>query len=386
MYKTALVGLLLFTAISVNAQMAKDKCKFLGNVISNYTPADFTTYWNQVTPENAGKWASVEGTKDNMNWVDLDNAYKTAKDNGFLFKQHTLLWGQQQPSWIGGLSAADQLKEVEQWIKAFGERYPDADLIDVVNEPLHETPVYANALGGKGTTGWDWVIWAFEKARQYCPNAKLILNEYNVINNNVATLQYLEIINLLKSRGLIDYIGEQGHFLETTPNNTITSNLDKLAATGLPILISEYDVNIASETEQKVKYESQFPLLWGHKGVHGVTLWGYRQGEIWRTDSYIVRSNGTARPALDWLKTYVANNPGGAFCITTGLEEEQPDLKVYPNPSGGDFTIESDGGFEIRDLNGRVVITGTVSTTLHLGPGVYVVRNSNGAVQKLLIR
>lgn len=386
--KNALLLIFLCIAFAAQGQIAKDKCKFLGNITSNSTPADFTKYWNQVTPENGGKWASVEGTRDVMVWTELDNAYKAAKDNGYVFKQHTLLWGQQQPAWLAGLSAADQKKEVEDWIKAFAERYPDADLIDVVNEPLHETPVYANALGGKGTTNWDWVIWAFEKARQYCPNAKLILNDYNIINNNVATLQYIEIINLLKTRGLIDYIGEQGHFLETTPNNTILANLDKLAATGLPILISEYDVNIANDAEQKTKYETQFPVIWSHKGVHGVTLWGYRQGEIWRTDAYLVRTNGTARPALDWLKTYVAANPGGAFCITTGgvEEEKSEELTVYPNPSKGQIQIESEGTFEVHDMQGRVLMYGEGSSTVHLDTGVYVVRNPGGATRKIVIR
>jgi endo-1,4-beta-xylanase len=360
------------------AQIAKDKCKFLGNIISNYTPSDFTTYWNQVTPENAGKWASVEASKDVMVWTDLDNAYKTAKDNGFAFKQHNFVWGQQQPSWIGGLPADQQAQQVEEWIKSFCERYPDTDYIDVVNEPLHETPVYSNAIGGKGTTGWDWVIWAFEKAKQYCPKAKRILNDYNIINDNVATLKYIDLINLLKSRQLIDYIGEQGHSLETTSNSTITGNLDKLAATGIPILISEYDVNIASDADHKAKYESQFPVLWNHSGVHGVTLWGYRQGEIWRTDAYLVRTNGTARPALDWLKTYVAANTGGAFCITTGLEDVSPGeaLTVYPNPSEGRITVESDSGFVIRDLLGRIVSSGNGSSTLHLAPGIYIVNSS----------
>ena len=37
-------------------QIAAEKCKFLGNVIAGYSPPDFLDYWNQVTPENAGKW------------------------------------------------------------------------------------------------------------------------------------------------------------------------------------------------------------------------------------------------------------------------------------------------------------------------------------------
>ncbi len=65
-----------------------------------------------------------------------------------------------------------------------GQRYPEIDMIDVVNEPLngHNPPDggsgranYKNALGGNGATGWDWVIRAFTLARQYLPNAKLII-------------------------------------------------------------------------------------------------------------------------------------------------------------------------------------------------------------------
>ncbi len=119
-----LVFISIFVTFSTQAQIAKDKCKFLGNIISNHTPTDFTTYWNQVTPENGGKWASVEASKDVMVWTDLDNAYKTAKDNGLIFKQHNFIWGQQLPSWIGGLSADEQEKQVEEWIKSFAKDIP----------------------------------------------------------------------------------------------------------------------------------------------------------------------------------------------------------------------------------------------------------------------
>lgn len=68
---------------------------------------------------------------------------------------------------------------MEKWIRLVGERYPDMDFVDVVNEPFNAPPPYKNALGGSGTTGGDWVITAFQWARQYCPSrTKLLLNEY----------------------------------------------------------------------------------------------------------------------------------------------------------------------------------------------------------------
>lgn len=299
-----LLCLTFFLAFPLRAQIAKSKSKFLGNVIARSVPPDYSTYWNQVTPENAGKWGSVEATRDVMSWRGLDLAYNTAMDHGYPFKQHTLVWGQQQPAWISEISDQQQKEEVEEWIRMFCERFPETDFIDVVNEPLHAVPDYAAALGGAGTTGWDWVIWAFEKARAYCPNARLVLNDYNIVSNDEATEKYIQIINLLKGRKLIDIIGEQGHFMETTPIETIKRNLDKLHATGVPVHISEYDVNLADDMAQRKKIQEQFPVLWTHPAVEGVTLWGYQQGRIWRKDSYLIRSDGSVRPALTWLTDF----------------------------------------------------------------------------------
>lgn len=363
------------------SQIAKDKCKFLGNIIAESTPSDFVTYWNQVTPENAGKWQSVEATRDVMNWSQLDNAYHTAKNNNLPFRQHTFVWGQQQPTWMSTLSEAEQKQEVEEWIQAYCERYPETDFIDVVNEPLHAPPGYLSAIGGSGLTGWEWVIWAFEKARQYCPNAKLFLNDYNIVNNNGATTSYLQIIALLKSKNLIDGIGEQGHFLESTPITTIKANLDRLTATGLPVHISEFDVHLADDTQQKTKYEELFPMLWTHPGVHGITLWGYREGEIWRENAYLLRANGTERPAMTWLKSYVATSNGGALCSPVSVEEGiRSHYTVYPNPSSGKIFLsipEGEHAITIFDSSGKVVAqqaTEFTAVELNLSTGLYLIR------------
>lgn len=386
-------------SFSSYAQLAKGKCKFLGNIVSGSVPSDFNTYWNQVTPENAGKWGSVEATRNNMQWGGLDLAYNYAKSNNFLFKQHNFVWGQQQPDWMNGLTQEEQKQEVEEWIRLFCERYPNTDHIDVVNEPLHAVPSYFNALGGSGATGWDWVIWAFEKARAYCPNAKLILNDYNIINDNNATDRYLVIINLLKQRNLIDGIGEQGHFLETTPNATITANLNKLSATGIPIYISEYDVNLADDTQQRNKYQEQFPLLWGHQGVRGITLWGYKQGQIWRGDAYLVNSSGTPRPALTWLTTYIAGATGGSFCNpVTDVEGDLHDLEIFPNPvTNGKLTVQHQAGeFQLRiiDMQGRerktlsVMNQSTITIDLEEPAGIYLLKiqtDKNTITKKIMI-
>jgi endo-1,4-beta-xylanase len=69
---------------------------------------------------------------------------------------------------------------VKNWISSFCQRYPDTALIDVVNEPPpHTTPAYMESIGGSGASGWDWIVNAFTWAREACPSATLILNDYD---------------------------------------------------------------------------------------------------------------------------------------------------------------------------------------------------------------
>jgi len=258
----AFVLVLSLSALAANPNPAHAgiaKGKFLGNVIAGYIPSNFATYWDQVTPENSTKWESVESSRDNMNWSQADMAYNYAKNNGFPFKFHTLVWGSQEPGWVRGLSASEQRAEVIEWIQAAGQRYRGAEFVDVVNEPLHAPPSYKNAIGGDGATGWDWVIWSFEQARQAFPNSKLLINEYGIISDPNAAAQYLEIIQLLKSRGLIDGIGIQCHYfnMDNVSVSTMRNVLNMLASTGLPIYVSELDMTGDDQT-QLARYQKSF--------------------------------------------------------------------------------------------------------------------------------
>lgn len=278
--------------------------KFVGNITTNgAVRSDFADYWDQITPENEGKWGSVERSRDVMDWRGLDAAYNYAKSRGLKFKQHTLVWGSQQPNWIASLPASEQRAEVEEWIRLFCERYPDVDLIDVVNEPPpHTTPSYVNAIGGTGSTGYDWIVWSFQKTRQYCPNATLILNDYNVLRWQTDT--FVRIANAVKGSGYIDALGAQAHGLETLSLSELRGNLNKLIGVGLPVYISEYDVNIQNDQEQLRVMREQFSLFYETPQVAGITLWGYQYGATWVPDSGLIR-NGQHRPAMSWLMDYL---------------------------------------------------------------------------------
>ena len=334
--------LFLCNTILFSQPLATGHTKYLGCCIGSPVPASFDTYWNQVTPENAGKWGSVETGRDYYDWGGLDMVYNYAIQRNIPFRLHVLVWGKQQPWWITSLDSTQQAEEVEEWFRLAGEKCPYADIVEVVNEAISNSydpyPPYRNAIGGGGETGWDWVIWAFEKARQYFPNSRLFINEWGTISYGKSITTYLQIINLLKERNLIDGICEQGHYfsLGTASANTMRTNLDKLAATGLPICISEFEVDEADDNTQLRKYKEIFPILWEHPGVEGITLWGYRSG-MWKANGFLERSDGSERPALQWLREYLASTD--VKKSMSPLPASHVLCQNYPNPFNPTTTI-----------------------------------------------
>jgi len=357
--------------------IAAGKDKFLGSAWSpNTASLNFTNYWNQVTPENGGKWGSVEGVRDVMNWTQADAAYALAKANGFKFKWHTLIWGGQQPNWIAVLPPAEQLEEIREWYAAIAARYPEIDQIDVVNEPIHQQPRlpasggYIQALGGDNGlygTGWDWVIKSFEMAREFFPNAQLLINDYSITNDGNATTTYLTIINLLKARGLIDGIGDQVHAFSTTeaaPMPNHRANLDRLAATGLPIYATEFDLDgvfqgVLNHETQLANYQRVFPVFWEHPAVKGVTIWGYVRGNHWRNaqGDWLLYENGGERPALQWLIKYVGNTAAVISPQSLSVSEST----AAGGPVGTVVATDPDAGavfsqWQLTDASGKFAI------------------------------
>lgn len=369
--------------------LAANSPKFLGNVWDG-GDKNYANIWNKLTPGNEGKWGSIASSKDTTkwNWSGLDSKYNYAKSHNLIFKEHTLVWGNQQPSWISSLSKDEQLKYIETWIRQVGARYPDMQLVDVVNEAIatHNPPDgkngranYKEALGGNGSTGYDWVIKSFELARKYMPEkTKLLLNDYGIINSNNATSIYLKIINLLKERGLIDGIGVQGHrfALENTNVSTLKYNLDRLAATGLPIYMTEVDLGnlnnsgTPNDDQQLALYKKIFPVLWEHPSVAGVTLWGSLEGKMWQETCYLINNDGSWRPAMKWLADYIKNTPVEINLVeTTGSSNDVMSLndrlaiQNFPNPfrsnTSIEFKIASSGHatLKVYDLLGNVITT-----------------------------
>lgn len=355
-------GETLYSPPADQEPIAAGKNKFLGTVYDPNDP-DISKYFNQITPENAGKWGSVETSDGVFDWSALDEARAFAAQNGFPFRFHVLVWGNQQPTWLKPLSDEEKVIQIKEWFQAVAEHYDNSsdarktlEYLEVANEILNDPPDnegtnvnddtsggYLNALKslndelGTAPGPYDWIVNAFKLARQYFPcETKLMINEYRVENEPAFTEEYVTIIELLKKDNLIDVVGMQAHsfstrrygngpFEDATAN--LENNLNTMAATGLPLMVTEMDVdgdasldengertNDGTQEDQDnfqlSEYERIFDLYWNHPSIIGITLWGYRTG-LWRTaqEAYIMDPcDGAEKPAMaEYLNTVIRN-------------------------------------------------------------------------------
>ena len=331
----ALLSALCLT--NVNAQLSKNPNKFLGNITTygnvNGGGIEYSSLWNQITPENETKWESVERTRGSYSFNTA--AYDYAKNNHFLFKFHTLVWGSQYPSWFTNkLSVAERKSAIIKWMDAVKSKYPDLEMIDVVNEAvgMHQqgNPLMKESLGGGGITGYDWLIEAFEQAHKRWPNAILIYNDFNTFQYD--TDAYIDLVRTLRDAGApIDAYGCQSHDVDNISKENLSNAMSKIQnAVKMPMYITELDINVQDDQQQKTQYQNIFPLMWEADYCAGVTIWGYVYGATWVDHSGLYK-DGVERPAMTWLKEYMSSDK--AKTAKSPFPGGKKQISLYIKPS-----------------------------------------------------
>jgi GH35 family endo-1,4-beta-xylanase/archaellum component FlaG (FlaF/FlaG flagellin family) len=438
-FKNILYVLVFFSSLllstGVNAQLGKCKGKYLGNILQSGIGLNYNTYWNQATSENGSKWGSVEGTQGSYNWSNSDIAYNWAKNNNGLFKYHNFVWGSQTPGWVGSASVATLTNSVKNYIAACSSHYTPMGglkIIDVVNEPVN-TALASNykaaltagyqaepANANDKNNQYGWIIWAFQLARKNFPNAQLLINEYNIeMNWNNCRAPYIAMVNAVKNapnltdgqKNLIDGVGLQCHGIGSLTAANFKACIDEIfSKTGVPIHITEFDQAAdPNEAKQQSVYSTLIPVAWEHPNVAGITIWGYVQGRTWingngvtgsgGTDSGIIYASGTERPAMTWLKSYMAGRPNVAGCGTTtnvapAVSITSPansatftapaSITINANASDADGTVSNVQFFNGTTLLGSDATSPYSFVWANVAPGTYTITakatDNSGAV------
>ncbi len=339
---------------TANAALADGGAKFLGNITtSGQIRDDMGTYWNQITPENGCKWGSIHSLSNGNSgtskfaWDNYDKcygAYQWAKQApGRHFKFHALVWGSQYPNFLckkknPSITVEKTKQYITEWFDAVAQKFPDLEYIDVVNEAIWAGDNYHSgygkpaqgaegrstddtecggsyiieALGGdrvvNGKHQYDFITNAFKMARERWPNAILIYNDYNTLSWQIN--EGIELIQtILKNGAPVDVYGQQAHDCKGMSKSDFESKLTRIHnETGLPLVISEYDIGQADDNAQKNDYANHIPFMWETPWIVGITIWGYINGATWAANTGIIEKDGRKRAAMTWLEDYFSKN------------------------------------------------------------------------------
>jgi len=186
-------------------------------------------------------------------------------------------------------------------LAAFTSEYVDE--WDVVNEPLHHNEV-TSVLGKASMTAW------FSYARAALPpSCRLFINEYNIVEPDDISnrAKYAALIEeLLAAKAPVEGIGFQSHFHE--PPESVEDALkvfDTFAKFGLPIEVTEFDVNSKDEARQAAFTRDFMTAAFSHPACSGFVFWGFWEGSHWRPDGAMFRKDWSDKLNLEVYRDLV---------------------------------------------------------------------------------
>ncbi len=270
-------------------------------------------YFNTVTQGNAGKWQSNENTRNVLTMGGTDQIMQFAQANGLRDREHNLIWGSQQPTFVNTdltnaqssnqtTAAAAKLDLSNAITSRIGyyvgngsatDRTKNYMEMDVLNEELHQ-PSYWNIYGASGVANiFNQVATAVSNAGA---NTRLALNEYNVLqfgNDSYGNWYRHDIEAVKNAGGAISAIGVQYYPTHASGTNDhspsrITQTLENLAVTGLPISLTEFGVQnsqsgVAATTPTlAAQYLTDtMRLTFGNPNVTTFDMWGFWANDMW---------------------------------------------------------------------------------------------------------
>ncbi|MCC5844263.1 MAG: endo-1,4-beta-xylanase [Verrucomicrobia bacterium] len=295
--------------------------------------------FNTVVFENELKWP--QWSRDigvgihHQNWTL--QALEWLREREFKVKGHTLVWGSWRftPTWLR--EQEENPEAIQRAVYAHIRDIADATAErthywDVLNEPMSHRNLI-DLLGVENVASW------FKEAREALPDNRLVMNEFDLVGNGGNAnrrANFLAFYEELKAAGApLDVIGFQGHFWSErfTPPEQIWAIIDEVhEATGLPLMISEFDSNLPNE-QMQADYTRDFLKAWfAHPATEAFIMWGFWGGAHWMGDAGSMFRR-------DW--------------------SEKPNLAAYRDLVYGDWwtreTLESgeDGIASLRAFKGR---------------------------------
>ena len=206
------------------------------------------------------KWGTLRPDRDTFDFAPGDRIVSFAREHKMKVRGHTLLWSEYNPAWLNDkrLTPAQMKSLLRQHITKVMRHYAGQVFAwDVVNEIFDakgevEPSVWYDkpgiGLSGKGTA---YAEQALRWARAADSKALLFYNDYDIEGINPKSDAVYRMVKDFKRRGVpIDGVGLQAHIfaLNSKDLQTLSANIERFAALGVQIHITELDVGLPIDT------------------------------------------------------------------------------------------------------------------------------------------
>lgn len=207
--------------------------------------------FNSITSENVLKWESIHPSANEYAFDASDQFVKFGINNKMVIIGHTLIWHQQTPAWVfeddrGNIIDRDSLLErMRSHIHTVVGRYKGKIYgWDVVNEALNNDGMLLDSPWMK-IIGEDYLIKAFQFAKEADPEAQLYYNDYGLECASKRT-GAIALINKLQANGIsISAIGLQEHNTIEWPSiQQIQDTIIAFVEIGFKVNITELDIDV----------------------------------------------------------------------------------------------------------------------------------------------
>lgn len=279
----------------------------------------FLENFNSAVTENAVKWGTMEPRKGEVDYSVIDGILKWTEESNIPLRGHNLFWGIPQfvQPWVKELNNDELRHTLQNRAKTVTARYKGRFAeYDLNNEMIHGN-YYEDRLGP------DITKLMAQWAHNGDPEARLFVNDYDILTGNKLPEYMAHIRKLLKQGVPIAGIGVQGHLhSDTFDREQLKNALDSLAKFGLPIRITEFNMPgqrskyyrekimtmTSGEEEQKAKeLTDYYRICFAHPAVEGILMWGFWEGANWIPVSSLYKRDWTPTPAAKSYKDLIFN-------------------------------------------------------------------------------
>lgn len=244
--------------------------------------------FSSLTPENVMKWALLEPVRGKRDWAAADRLVDFAEEHDQAVRGHTLVWWNQNPSWVEALRGEELRQVTREHIRTTMERYRGrVGTWDVVNEPFEDDGSRRRSVLQR-ELGDGWVEDAFRTARVADGEAKLYLNEIGAEKPGPKSDALFALVKELRGRGVpLDGVGFQAHLARGGIPDGFRGNLERFAALGLDVAITEADVALAVPADAAARraqaraYRGVVQACMAVPRCRSITFWGFTDRHSW---------------------------------------------------------------------------------------------------------